>query len=117
MDLGHHSVSWVTVSAEAPAHAHPRRGLGTDPTKPATGGMRDSENMGICGNYAKHHWTRAARLKDNVCVRCGLPFMDRDEALFESQPQPLVRNLPNAKTTRKDKLLPLVQIVLKGHSG
>ena len=70
--------------------------------------------MNVCGNYAKHHWTRAARAKDNVCVRCGLPFSDRGEALFESPPQAKA-GLPNAKTP-KNRISPLKQVAVKGLS-
>jgi hypothetical protein len=67
--------------------------------------------MSVCGKYAKHRWTCALRPKDKVCVRCGLPYWDRDEALFELPKAKA--SLSNAKTP---KISPL-NLALKGHAG
>jgi hypothetical protein len=67
--------------------------------------------MSLCGKYAKHSWTCALRLKDRVCVRCGLPYWDRGEAFFESPKAKA--SLSNAKTP---KISPL-NLALKGHAG
>jgi hypothetical protein len=74
-------------------------------------GFRD---MGVCGNYTKHHWTRASHYTDKVCMSCGLPFAYRGGALLESPPQPLVIRLSNAKTST---ISPLNQIGAKGSLG
>ena len=58
--------------------------------------------MGVCGDYAKHYWTCASRPRDKVCVRCGLPFWERAEALFQSPLQQFIPSLLNAKTPRTE---------------
>jgi hypothetical protein len=70
--------------------------------------------MSICGNYAKHYWTRTLRLSDRVCGRCGLPLLDRDEALFELPKAKA--SLSNAKTP-KNRISPLKQVAVKRLSG
>jgi hypothetical protein len=74
-------------------------------------------DMGVCGKYAMHQWTRALRHKDKVCVRCGLLYWDRSEAFFESPLQQVVVSLSNAKTTNKNGISPLKEIGVKNHSG
>jgi hypothetical protein len=61
-----------------------------------------------------HHWTRASRPKDKVCVRCGLRFSDRGEALVESPKAKA--SLSNAKTP-KNRISPLKQVAVKRLSG
>jgi hypothetical protein len=73
--------------------------------------------MSLCGKYAKHSWTRALRFNDRVCLRCGLSYWDRDKALFESPPQQSIISLPDAKTTRKNRISPLKTVAVKSLYG